>query len=342
MAKLVLLMLALACSVPASGQDRRCLVEKPGRWMYDTNLPAGPVRLRNTTVSQADSLAFKDRMAQMATWFRQRYPMLGQPKGYDLLATTRYVWDDSTAKSDAEYGIPAAIDFTFLVFFADGTQWTVEPPQFEVGVNGIAGGHEGWYFAPESVVNDGSRYDRTQSAAVDTALARLRGYFAAFPLKQQPLPGVHVYETSDGGYWHVVIFNPDRPPFWIPVTVRDVADASVAYYALFLKTELDRLLLQELKKEIASLSPQELAAPAHMGHDSHFVLKVNGQGQGLPLMRFNPAYWDTTLPTTAVQFITYGRAGAPEAASQSGCPDYPAEFGRILTWKDAATLIQRR
>ena len=302
MAKLVLLMLALACSVPASGQDRRCLVEKPGRWMYDTNLPAGPVRLRNTTVSQADSLAFKDRMAQMATWFRQRYPMLGQPKGYDLLATTRYVWDDSTAKSDAEYGIPAAIDFTFLVFFADGTQ----------------------------------------SAAVDTALARLRGYFAAFPLKQQPLPGVHVYETSDGGYWHVVIFNPDRPPFWIPVTVRDVADASVAYYALFLKTELDRLLLQELKKEIASLSPQELAAPAHMGHDSHFVLKVNGQGQGLPLMRFNPAYWDTTLPTTAVQFITYGRAGAPEAASQSGCPDYPAEFGRILTWKDAATLIQRR
>lgn len=342
MAKLLLLVLALACAVPAAGQDRPCLVEKPGRWAYDTNLPTGPVRLRNATVSQADSLDLQDRMAQMAVWFRQRYPMLGQPRGYDLVATTRYVWDDASARSDAEYGIPATLDFLFRVFFADGTQWRVEPPHFEIAVNSIAGGHAGWYFTPESVVSDGSRDDRAPSAAVDAALARLRGYFAVFPLKQQPLPGVHVYEASDGGDWHVVLFNPDRPPFWIPVTVREVAEASLAYYALFQKRELDRLLLQELKKEIASLSTQDLAAPAHMGHESHFVLKVNGQGQGLPLMRFNPAYWSRTLPPSAAQFITYGRGGAQDTASPGGCPDYPAALARSLTWQDAVTLIQRR
>ena len=97
------------------------------------------------------------------------------------------------------------------------------------------------------------------------------------------------------------------------------------------RTELDRMLVQQLKAEIAGLTPEELAAPAYLGHDSRTVLKVNGQAQGLALMRFNPASWNRALPMSAVQLVSYGRTAEPDTAGDAACPDYPHCLARTIT-----------
>jgi len=67
---------------------------------------------------------------------------------------------------------------------------------------------------------------------------------------------------------------------------------------------MGQLLLDELKKELAELSEEELNAPAYQGEDKHIVLNANGRMQGLQIMRFNKDYWDRTLPAASVQFMT--------------------------------------
>ena len=52
------------------------------------------------------------------------------------------------------------------------------------------------------------------------------------------------------------------------------------------------------------MSEGELNAPAFNQSDDG-ILKVNGNGDGLQYMRFNPNYWDKSLPPSAIQFITF-------------------------------------
>ncbi|MRS03118.1 hypothetical protein EG832_07835, partial [bacterium] len=287
------------------GQENKWLLDKPGAWRFENYLTDKSYKLQNATLSAADNAAFKSNMAVLAEWFRQNHPMLKKPTGYDMRAIANWIWSDYTTRSEAEYGIPATLDFLFEIFDSEGGKWTIEPPQYDIYVNSITGGIEGMYFTPESIVEDGSRYDLSMSEDVRNALERLRQYFVVAWFKESPCSGVDIYTLNNGTMEKVVVYNPERPPYWIPVTLQELADASLAYYTLFQKVEIDRMVLDQLKSEIAELSPEELAAPAYFGHESHFVLRANGSGQGLQIMRFNPEYWDRSLPTSAIQFMSF-------------------------------------
>jgi hypothetical protein len=335
------------CLMVSAQKSAEFLSDKAGKYRYETNLPEKTYNLRNGTLSSTENLAFKKNVAALAEWYHQHHRMLLNPIGYDMRALTTWTWGDFTTVTDWEYGIPAELSFLFELFFANGSKWSIEPPQAEVLINHIAGGHDGWYFTPESVVEDGTRYDLSKSGAVQKALLHLQKYFMIFPFKGQLAPGVHEFEAFQGGRKAIVVFNPDRPPFWLPVTVKEMADTHLAYYSLFQKLEIDRMVLDQLKKEIAELSPEELAAPAHSGHDSHFVLKVNGQGQGLQIMKFNPEYWDRSLPKSAIQFLTFWTSGYTEEEKAEdlkarGYPDYPVMFVNQIDWSGAAGLINKK
>ncbi len=344
MAKSKLVTVVLLVSILTYGQDSRWLLQKEGKWRFENHLPEKAYKMRNATLSVADNLTFRNKIATLAEWFRQHHPMLKSPKGYDLRALSGSVWGDFTTKSDAEYGIPASMGFLFEIFDSDGGKWTVEPPQYAFEINAIDGGHDGRYFTPESVTEDGKRYDLSQSEAVSKALQKMTEFFPTYPLKAQPCPGVDVYEA--GGRQKIVVYNPQRPPFWIPVTVKEMADAHLSYYALFQKEEIDRMVLGQLKQEIAELSPEELAAPAYSRHNTHFVLKVNGKRNGLQIMRFNPSYWDRTLPISAIQLMTFWNACHTEKQmaeqQKRSYPDYPQLFVNQIEWDKIANLIQKK
>lgn len=329
-----------------NGQDNKWLPDKPGTWRFENHLTQKSYDLRNATLSATDNVAFRNNMTALAEWFRQNHPMLKEPTGYDLRAIANRMWGDYTTRADAEYGIPATLDFLFEIFDSEGGKWTIEPPQYGLIVNNIIGGRQDSYFSPESLVEDGSRYDLSMSEDVRKARERLWQYFPVSWFKESPCPGVDIYAANTGAPEQIVVFNPERPPYWLPVTLQELADASLAYYSLFQKVEIDRMVLDQLKSEIAGLSPEELAAPAYYGHDSNFVLKANGNGQGLQIMRFNPDYWNRSLPRSAIQFMAFWNPGlTPEEMDEqlrrSGYPNYPQLFVDRIKWDEIAKLINK-
>lgn len=345
MTKLTLVAGVFFIAGPSYSQESRWALQKEGKWQFENNLPEKAYHLRNAVMREEDNRAFKNNVTNLAAWWKQNHPMLKDPKGYDMHAFATWVWGDFTTKSETEYGIPASLSFLFELFLSDGGKWTVEPPHYELTINATYGGHDGWYFTPEANVEQDEMPDAKHQAILK-AQQRLTEYFPAFPLKEQPWPGVNVYETYPGGPQQIVVFNPERPPFWILATVREVADASLAYYSLFQEKEIDKMLLEQLKKEIAELSPEELDAPACAGHNTHFVLKVNGSQEGLQIMRFNPAYWNRNLPVWAIQFMTYWNASHTreemEEQQRNTYPDYPQLFVNRIKWNEVAELIQKK
>jgi len=348
MNKIYLIIILLSFSIFVYGQKNRWNSLKPGQWRYETNLPEKGYSLRNYSLTAAENLAFKKNVASLAEWFRQNVPMLTSPKGYDLRALSNYVWGDWTTKTEAEYGIPADLGFLFELFYADGSKWKVEPPRYGLSVNALYGGHNGFFFTPESIVDDGTRYDLSQSEKVSKALSGLQQYFRVYPLKEQPAPGVDIYEAYRDGWQQngrstIVVYNPDRPPYWLPVTVKEMADAHLAYYSLIQKREIDRMVLDQLKQEIAELSAEELAAPAYAGHESHFALNVNGKKQGYQIMKFNPEYWDKSLPPSALQFMTFWNSNLTreemDEQAQRSYPEYPQMLVNQFQWEEIQKLI---
>lgn len=328
-------------------QQSALLPHKTGQWRYETNLPDKAYRLQNYSLTAGDNLAFKKNVAALAEWFRSNVPMLRNPTGYDLRALSTYIWSDYATKSDDEYGIPAELGFLFELFYADGGKWKVEPPQYRLGINNIAGGHHGWYYTPNTYNNDGTRYDLSMESTVEKARTKLCSFFPAFPLKERSIRGVDVYEETPGGRTQIVVYNPDRPDYWVPVTMKELADASLEYFALFNKAEIDGMLYRTLKQEIAELSAEELAAPAYLGHESHFVLKANGRKVGgLPIMRFNPAYWDKNLAPSAIQMITMWNGNQTKEAmdeqAERSYPDYPQLLVNQFDWNKIAGMIVER
>ncbi len=333
------------------GQASKWDPAKPGTWRLENHLPDKSYKTRNITLSATDNIAFKQNISTLAEWFRQNNRMLKTPTGYDLRALVTWVWSDYSTIMDYDYAIPCEMGFLFELFYSDGSKWKVEPPQYNFDINATYGGIDGLFFTPESIVDDGSRYDQSFSGKVDKALNNLRQYFRVYPLKESPHPGVDIYQAyRDGwqqnGKQRIVVYNPERPPYWIPVTVSEMADAHLAYYSLFQKKEIDRMLLEQLKQEIAELTPEELAAPAYAGHNSHFVLQVNGTRQGYQIMRFNPAYWDRSLPPSAIQFMAFFNENLTEdeMADQEkrSYPNFPQLFVNEIKWDKIATLIMKK
>jgi len=346
MKKYSLSLTALLMCAFLNGQDYKWLNDKPGAWRFENHLTDKSYKLRNATLSAADNAAFRNNVATLAEWFRQNHPMLKNPTGFDLRAIANRIWGDYTTMTEAEYGIPATLDLLFEIFDNQGGKWTIEPPQYGIMVNNIIGGHQGLYFNPESLVEDGSRYDLSRSEEIRKARERLWQYFPVSGFRESPCPGVDIYESNTGSPAQIVVYNNERPPYWLPVTLQELADASLAYYSLFQKIEIDRMVLDQLKTEIAELSPGELAAPAYYGHDSHFVMQANGSGQGMQIMRFNPEYWDRSLPQSAIQFMSFYDPGLSseemeEYLQRQGHPNYPQLFADRLKWEEIAKLINK-
>ncbi len=339
-------LLILAYSFHTSAQNPSgFLPEKPGMWSYSTNIKTPGVEV----------VAFNKNLATVAEWFHQNVPMLKKPVGFDLSAMSFGIWDDDYKRNPANYGLRSEMNFDFQLFLSDlsrGGKWVVEPPHYSFYINNTESGHgtnpnyhrfEAEYFNyshPDSKY----KFTSTDEKAINDAVVKLNGIFAVFPFEKEIAPGVNVYKESvDGPYYKVIVFNPERPPYWLPVTLKELAEIHLEYYT----SQKDEFLLPQLKKEIAEFSEEELNAPAYSGHDSNFVLKANGKNEGLQLMRFNPDYWDKTLPPPAIQFMAFGYlemtdSYIEEFYKNNERPDYPSLVDNSLILEELVGLIEKK
>jgi len=218
------------------------------------------------------------RITDLVNVVRQN-PVLSDLKGFDGRARIYNL----SCRDVGGYGIPSRISFEFCSFFRkkDGTvvNNTIEPPEWSLYINQAI---PGW----------GASYNH------DTK----HGYFTVPLRKKKAGPGIDVY---DGEYF--VIYDPSRPPYWIPVTVNE-AFAAVKENMNSKKDDIAATYLKEyVEKEYAAIPEADRNKRAYFGGGVSRISASHGaEGQDsiFPyIVRVNPEYWNRELPRSAIQII---------------------------------------
>ena len=210
--------------------------------------------------------------------------------------------------------------------------------------------------------------------ALEKARENLRTYYTTAPIIKEIAPGVRLYAPSQGTWFKgvLLVFNPDRPEIWIPVTVREIMEVKLAYYKV--KHEIDSInyekmvtswakmnfnpdpehtmrpkLYEVIKKEYENFTAEELNLPAYSCPTEECgISSINARGDGRAVVRFNPACWDRSLPAAAVQYMTlqYRPATAQELEDfkipNGGLEDYVGKFYSKLPVEKMGVLIDRK
>ena len=163
-------------------------------------------------------------------------PILKSPKGFDLLVTSFPIWDDDYKRNSTNYGMRSEMRFDFQLFLSDlskGGKWVVEPPHYNFYINNTEAGHGG-------MIREGK------------AGSLLRDLFVVFPMVEEIAPGVRYYDCESHSCGSIVVYNPERPEYWLPVTVREVVQAKLE------DCKDDKMMYDFIKQLINKMSEKEL------------------------------------------------------------------------------------
>ena len=288
--------------------------EKPGSWRFWNRMDACD--------GKVDKLSFTRNLTAISEDFHQNHPMLKAIKGFDFLLELENSCYGESHKRSCDYCNAGTLFFNFQIFYIENgkeLKWKIEPPQWRIGVNSAWSGH-GANFGGL----DGNRvqYDPKLELAINEAESKVSEFFCVFELEKEIAPGIRLYK-----YGNLVVFNPERPDYWIPVTVKEVMDAKMAYWKI---KPGDKMVYDHFVNEYQKFTPDELNSLAYEGSDDA-IIKVNAKKNGLQIMRFNPDYWNRSLPISSIQFLTMyynvaDRMETEEFIRNNGHPDYPGMF----------------
>lgn len=321
--------LFISMPVWVTAQDTKYLAEKNGKWSLYNNIQE----------KTAEFTAYNKNVTAIAEWFHHKIPLLATPKGFDLNTTIFGMWDDNYKKRACNYAIRSQLVFNFELFLVENgkeSKWVVEPPHWSFYINNTHAGHgTNFYYEGYKVQDDPPALE----APFEKATATLADLFAVFPFEKEIASGVHLY-----GNGNLVIFNPDRPPFWVPVTVKEVMDMKLTYYSI--RPSEKEILYTYLKKAYDEMSTEELNAPAYYGSEDGIV-QVNGKKEGLQIMKFNKDYWDRSLPASAIQLICMYYSSNNDEEMQEYMknnkhPNYAQLVKNAIPLNELAGLIQKK
>ncbi len=256
---------------PAMSKELPLLTDKPGTFEFLGRTDYTDHKCGFTRAEINDNLK---EIGAVVTTMRKN-PVLSDMNGFDGRARIY----NMNCTDEGSYGITSRLNFEFASWFMgkDGkpARILMEPPSWEIIINR-------------------QRFD-VGSPAGDP------NYFM-IPAKKETLrPGIDVY---DGEMY--IIYNPDRPSYWLPVTVRDVYTKIIAKY----NKDPDKIsagyMLKFIEKQYADFPKSDLDKPAHYGSrvaNAPNIMSVTADVTGLPIMRVNPDYWNRTLPRSAIQFM---------------------------------------
>jgi hypothetical protein len=289
------------------------LPEKSGKWNYSSNIKE----------PGAEVVTFNKNLATVAEWFHLN------------VAWAYGKWDDNYKQKKSGYSLRAEIDFGFQLFYSKGGKWIIEPPHYSFDINDTETGHGtnfGGYEGYRAQVDD----PKLEQALNDATL-KISEYFCVFEPEKEIAPGIRLYK--DGS---LVVFNPDRPDYWIPVTVKEVLQYMMNYWKI---KPGDKEVYNYFETAYNKMSEDELNSPAYFGSDDA-IIDVWGKPEGLQIMRFNPEYWNRNLPRSAIQYITmYAKeqteAEMEESYKNNGHPNYPLIFPNSFAKEKLQSLIQK-
>ncbi len=272
MRKLIVVLTALLLNISLSAQPEKIpyLGDKPGTFEILTRTNYSMYQ----KFTPAEMTANMERIKELVAIFRQD-PVLADIKGF--MGRARIYDISNTLKCN--YGVPARVSFEFSDYlYSKGkiSYNTIEPPEWSILLNHMSGYWNGF---------------NTEKCMF------------TIPFNKKTIaPGVDVYD--DVTY---VIYDPSRPPYWVPVTVEE-AFAVAREEAKKEKDEIAAKYLNDfVEKEWAAISPANLKNQAYFGGGITRVSDASGFGDQKnlfpPIVKVNPEYWNKNLPKSAIQFM---------------------------------------
>lgn len=224
--------------------------------------------------TSAEMAANMENLKKLVAIVREN-PVLADIKGF--MGRAR-IYDISNSQK-CNYGVTARVSFEFSDYLYNKGKITynaIEPPEWSVFVNRMSGYWNGF---------------NTEKCMF------------TIPFNKKTIaPGIDVYDNVT-----YVIYDPARPPYWIPVSVEEGFTVA-REEAKKEKDEISVKYINEfLEKEWAAISPANLKNQAYYGGGISRVSDSSGMGDQKnlfpPIVKVNPGYWNKNLPKSAIQFI---------------------------------------
>lgn len=228
----------------------------------------------------------------------RKNPVMDALKGFDLMPT--YFAQNCDEKFG--YGIPSSVHFEFHTWSwykktGKEGRWDIEPPHWDIVVNDIRPFGNGQSYAVNRPYKDdckkGFDFEKWKTATLN-----MREVFHTPGKKETLMPGIDIY-----GGDKIVIYNPGRPDYWLPVTVKEMYTIYFDYYRNEPDQIVSNMTMKMLETEYAAFSDAEKNSPAYFGGVAS-ISQVNPKKTDQQMVRANPLYWNKQLAKGAVQFMS--------------------------------------
>lgn len=337
----------------SEAQDTQFQPDKPGRFILLNNLNKCPGK---------DIPSITKNLTVITGWIQKHDSVFDPPIGFDASVSLSGNLCDKITSANA-YGIASRISFSFHYFYFEkgilksATDWAAHDTEFNLN---------------QPTINLTTQFDEPGFQTGDSpqlekplgqSLEKLNSYYTVAPVIKEIAPGVRLFAGDC-----VLVFNPDRPYVWIPVTVKEIMEAMLTYYKL--KQEIDSIRYEAaliewaklnfkpdqatrpnmyniMKKEFDNFTQDELNQPAYKNPQSG-ISGINIHGEGRQVVRFNAQCWDHSLSTSAIQFISldYKPQSAAEMEefkhNNGGLVDYVGLYMNSLPVEKMRELIQMK
>jgi len=232
----------------------------------------------------------------------RKNPVFIDQKGFDC-ETYVYTMD---CPGKFGYGIPSRLSFGFEDWFMDKGQpkkYKIEPPSWSIIVNSLDNVFGGNYSLgaskPTEKPKDGFNYEKWKSVS-----DKLHDIIYIPGQKEELGPGIDRYSSE-----LIILYNSERPPFYLPVKFREVAELLIDYWKLHPDKFQSELMLQYMETEYAQISETERDGWAYNNtYDERTpFLKITPVPGPQPVVRLNPEYWNKKLPRSSIQILVFNR-----------------------------------
>lgn len=323
------------CMITSQAQDYPLIPDHPGTfklidWGVYTHYDCG--------FTKAETTANYQKIIWITDLVRKN-PVFVDQKGFDC---ETYIYT-MNCPDKFGYGIPSRLSFGFEDWFMDKGQpkkYRIEPPSWSVVVNTLDNVFGSTYSLgaskPTEKPKEGFNYEKWKSVN-----EKLSECFYLPGQKEELGNGIDRYISEI-----VVIYNPERLPYYLPVKFRELAEWLIGYWKLHPDKVQSDMILPYLEAEYEQIPENERDGWAYNNtYDERCpFLKITPIPGPQPVVRLNPEYWDKKLPRSAIQIITFNRltntnlyTKAKEEWLKNGSPGY--SLNRFLEALDINILV---